>query len=159
MAAMLTTSIPRPRIDEALSQRDRARDFVSIDCAVWISRIMSAVQRQDPDAIAHFCRSMRDTLRALGATAALGTTVRLEAGCRCYSRAMTFAVFRRLMRDVTRLVDRLHAQLSDPAWCAPPAPRVVRVESQVTSRGAATCIARIQLKRVPSEPRARWPFQ
>lgn len=159
MAAMMTPSIPRPRVDDALSQRDKARDFVSIDCAVWISRIMSAVQRQDPDAIAHFCRSMRDTLRDLGATAALGTTVRLEGGCGCFSRAMTFAVCRRLMRDLTRLADRLNAQLSDAAWCAPPAPKVVRIESQVTGRAAASCVARIQLKRVPIEPRARWPFQ
>ena len=114
---------------EARARAARARTFVEVESAAWISQLLGAVQRREGALIAGLCRQMRMPLHVLGAHDVLERLHMLEASSFCYGPGHTFLVSRALMRDLIVLIDRLGAQLDSwdaPGECGspPPSPRL-----------------------------------
>jgi len=117
MTAALQRLDDRCSIERQVSLEDRARDFVLVDCAVWISGVVSAAQRNDRIALVIACRSTRETLRLLGAHTALDISQQIETSCLTLSRPQMLHASSKLLREATDLANQLCERLYDPEWC------------------------------------------
>jgi hypothetical protein len=107
--ASIVQRTPRD-LDPEFSAGGRARDFVLMDCAVWLSNVVSAAQRNDPETVVDSCRSMRNTLQVLGAAATLNAAGQLAQECPFLSRKEMLRLSDLLLREVTTLVNLLIAR-------------------------------------------------
>lgn len=92
---------------QELTASDRTRDFLLIDCAVWISRIVSAAQRNDAQGVTVGCQTLLGTVSMLGASASLKAAEQLESACESVCHAEMLWMSTRLVRDTILLVNDL----------------------------------------------------